>query len=272
MTRTGYTFGGWYQNSSFSGSAVTSIGASETGNKTYYAKWTGKTYTVTLNTNGGTINSGNVTQYTYGKGATLPGTGQISKEGYVFEGWYDNGAFTGNPVTAISSTATGNKAFYAKWTAAAPESKPTVKVTGKVTSFGSGSDHVTIQLITQGESEASHEVTADGTGTGYTIDGVEPGSYIMKVLKKNHVTREYTINVTDGDVTQDVRINLYGDINGDGNVTSTDNVKLLRHIKNSVPLTGYELICADANGDGKVTSSDSVKMLRHIKGILALFS
>ena len=36
------------------------------------AQWTAPTYAVTLNTNGGTINSGNVTSYTYGVGATLP--------------------------------------------------------------------------------------------------------------------------------------------------------------------------------------------------------
>ena len=35
-------------------------------------QWTAPTYAVTLNTNGGTINSGNVTGYTYGVGATLP--------------------------------------------------------------------------------------------------------------------------------------------------------------------------------------------------------
>ena len=34
--------------------------------------WTANTYTVTLVTNGGAINSGNVTSYTYGVGATLP--------------------------------------------------------------------------------------------------------------------------------------------------------------------------------------------------------
>lgn len=39
VTRSGYTFGGWFENSSFSGTAVTQIPASATGVKTYYAKW-----------------------------------------------------------------------------------------------------------------------------------------------------------------------------------------------------------------------------------------
>lgn len=73
------------------------------------------TYTVTLNTNGGTINSGNVTSYDYGTGATLPT--DVTKEGNVFGGWYNNAGFIGSPVTAISTTEKGGLAFYAKWTA-----------------------------------------------------------------------------------------------------------------------------------------------------------
>jgi uncharacterized repeat protein (TIGR02543 family) len=39
-TRTGgYTFGGWYYDSGFSGTAVTQIPAGSTGNKTFYAQW-----------------------------------------------------------------------------------------------------------------------------------------------------------------------------------------------------------------------------------------
>ena len=77
------------------------------------AQWTAPTYAVTLNTNGGTINSGNVTSYTYGVGATLPT--DVTRTGYTFKGWYDNENLTGNPVTAISSTETGNKEYWAKW-------------------------------------------------------------------------------------------------------------------------------------------------------------
>ena len=70
-------------------------------------------YNVTLNTNGGTINSGNITSYTYGTGATLPTN--ITRPGYRFLGWYTNADFSGNPVTTISNTANGDKTFYAKW-------------------------------------------------------------------------------------------------------------------------------------------------------------
>ena len=76
-------------------------------------QWTVPTYTVTLNTNGGTINNGNVTEYTYGVGAALPT--DVTRTGYTFKGWYDNEGLTGDPVTAICSTETGNKKYWAKW-------------------------------------------------------------------------------------------------------------------------------------------------------------
>ena len=71
------------------------------------------TYSVTLNPNGGTINSGNITTYTHGVGATLPT--DISYTGKDFTGWYDNPGFTGSPVTTITTTDCGDKEYWANW-------------------------------------------------------------------------------------------------------------------------------------------------------------
>ena len=117
MTYTGHTFKGWYDNENLTGSPVTAIGNTETGNKEYWAKWEANTYTVTLNAGGGTINNGNVTGYTYGVGATLPTAGDMTYTGHTFKGWYDNENLTGSPVTAIGNTETGNKEYWAKWEA-----------------------------------------------------------------------------------------------------------------------------------------------------------
>ena len=82
---------------------------------TLTVQWTAPTYTVTLHANGGTINSGNVTGYTYGVGATLPTADDMTYTGHTFKGWYDNEGLTGSPVTAIGGTETGNKEYWAKW-------------------------------------------------------------------------------------------------------------------------------------------------------------
>lgn len=52
--------------------------------------------------------------------ATYDGTVEVLipapyKEGFTFDGWYDNAAFTGSKITSIAVGAEGNKALYAKW-------------------------------------------------------------------------------------------------------------------------------------------------------------
>ena len=74
-----------------------------------------RAYTITLHTNGGTINSGNVSSYKCGEGAILPT--DVTKNGYTFGGWYEFDTFYGPAVTTIGTAETGDKEFYAKWTA-----------------------------------------------------------------------------------------------------------------------------------------------------------
>ena len=89
--------------------------AADYGNKNYYAKWTANAYTVTYNADGGTIpDEGTYTDYTEGEGLRLP---IPTKPGYVFEGWYETADYSGSQVTDISALETGNKTYYAKWTA-----------------------------------------------------------------------------------------------------------------------------------------------------------
>lgn len=106
----GYTLSGLTVNGAAhtSGNTYTVTGAT-----TIAATFSPASYTVTLNTNDGTINAGNVTSYTYGTGATLPTN--VTKDGYRFMGWYDNEGLTGSAVTTIANDATGNKTYWAKW-------------------------------------------------------------------------------------------------------------------------------------------------------------
>ena len=75
-------------------------------------------YSVTLHAGGGTIADGkNVTEYTYGVGATLPTADAVTYTGHTFKGWYDNESLAGDPVTEISNTETGDKVYWARWEA-----------------------------------------------------------------------------------------------------------------------------------------------------------
>ena len=111
-TKNGYKFEGWYDNAEFTGVAVTEISAAATGDKTYYAKWVAEQYTITFNTDGGAFVETPISSYIYGTTSTLP---VPTKNGYKFEGWYDNAEFTGTALTEISDRAIGDKVFYAKW-------------------------------------------------------------------------------------------------------------------------------------------------------------
>ena len=151
-------------------------------------------------------------------------------------------------------------------------------VSGNVESFNSGTDPVTIQLIEQGQSEPAYEtIVSGGTQSGnkftapYAFYDVPTGTYTMKVIKQNHVTREYTITVGAEAVTQDVKIHLRGDITGDGRVNAGDHSKLYAHIRKTSLLTDYALLCADVTGDGKINAGDHSRLYAHINKTDPLF-
>ena len=138
-------------------------------------------------------------------------------------------------------------------------------LSGTVKSFGSTTDPVTVQLFGSGSSAAAYSTTVKGNSASYTISGVASGTYTMKVSKKDHVTRAYTVTVTAGTKTQNAQIHLLGDVNGDGRINTSDVGKANMHAKNKKLLTGYEFACADINGDGRINTSDVGKINMHAK-------
>lgn len=116
----GYDFAGWYDNSGLSGLPVSSISASSTGERTFWAKWTPTVYTVTYMTDATTpITDQNLTPTNYTiESADLPLPAAATKAGKGFYGWHTNSSCTGDAVTTIPHGSTGNKTFYAKWGAA----------------------------------------------------------------------------------------------------------------------------------------------------------
>ena len=89
--------------------------------------------TVTLHTNGGKINKGNVTSYITGVGATLPT--DVTRDGYTFGGWYEEQDFSGKKVEKIPAETTGDKTYYARWV---QNSAVTVSISGGAS--GNGDD------------------------------------------------------------------------------------------------------------------------------------
>ncbi len=101
-TREGYTFGGWYTNSDLSGTAVTDISATATGDKTYYAKWTDATRpNAPVLQNGVTLPAGWANTQTTIPLTLYDGVGVTQLLVSVDNGTYTEvGGFTGNAGTA----------------------------------------------------------------------------------------------------------------------------------------------------------------------------
>ena len=117
FTNEGHSLDGWYYDNNGTETKWNFDTDTVKCTMTLKAKWELSTYSVTLQTDGGTIASGKeVTGYTYGTGAVLPTANDITRDGYRFDGWYADSSFSSSPITEISATETGNKTFYAKWT------------------------------------------------------------------------------------------------------------------------------------------------------------
>ena len=146
ITRRGYTFAGWYEDSGFSGSPVTEISSTDTGDKTFYAKWKQNTVPVTpAQTEHNDANHDNTNHDNSGDTKESSGTAPVSypaltfdtcggssikavrawkghminlsgyrptREGYEFSGWYADRNLT-QPITEIRLD--GNRTVYAGW-------------------------------------------------------------------------------------------------------------------------------------------------------------
>ena len=147
-------------------------------------------------------------------------------------------------------------------------------VRGQVVSFHDGSD-VTVSLFADGSAQPQYTVAVpagEKSGGKYTavydIPEVAAGTYTMKVMKQNHVTREYTVTVGMENVAQDVEIWLLGDVNGDGTINVKDKKLIFNHLNDpSGALTGYALDVGDVNRDGTINVKDKKLIFNHLKGI-----
>lgn len=73
------------------------------------------------------------------------------------------------------------------------------------------------------------------------------------------------VSITIGEVTYSVT--LLGDVNGDGNITPADYVKIKNNIMGTTSLEGAYKKAADVNGDGNITPADYVKVKNHIMNV-----
>lgn len=177
--REGYVFDGWYRGNQ----KVTSIPAG-TGDVTLKAHWTEISYTLSFKTNNGTSLAD--ISYTKTQPETLPSG--LTKEGYMFGGWFLDENFTGSKLEAVPFPAgTAGQTnipvmVYAKWT-------PIPYTITFNTNGGSDQDALRYTIETE-----TFKLPTRTTKAGYTL----VGWYIDEDLTKSYGE---VVKGTHGDFT-----------------------------------------------------------------------
>ena len=161
LAKTGYTFGGWFTDSSCSEeNQVTGITATDIENKTFYAKWTANQYTVTFDANKGMVTPASMT-VTYDRPyGELP---TPTRANYTFLGWFTTATSSVKVEASTAMTRTEDHTLYAQWAAKDTNlwvggKKVTVAGSGDV--FGNG----TVSYNPGTRTLTLHDYTYSGAG------------------------------------------------------------------------------------------------------------
>ena len=141
-------------------------------------------------------------------------------------------------------------------------------VAGTVTGFLTDGE-VKVELLKDGQ--VVYAVTVTGKTAAFAMEGVENGTYTMRITKANHTPLEKTVEIGQQPLDLDLKICPYGDVTGDGGVNIKDFQRLLRHVNKTNLLVEYELACGDLTGDGVCNIKDFQRLLRHVNKTNPLF-
>ncbi len=239
ITAEGYTFAGWCKDKDctipweFDTDTVS-------GDITLYANWSLNSYNITYHLNGGNLDENAPKTYTYGKALALP---IPTKKGYDFVGWYEDSGATGNNITAISDTRTGDVELYAKWSA----------------------NSYTVTFDSNGHGTAPADITAkysetiakpnDITAVGYIFGGWYKDKACDKVWN-------FDTDTVDGDITLYAK---WSECTHDWDTQENDGWK-----PTSGSEDGHERICgkckfSESGLCSKVSSNWAIEQGEHVK-------
>lgn len=148
MTRAGYTFKGWYEDSGFLGSPVTEISNTEVGARKFYAKWEAKTYAVDVSATpveGGFVSGGGM----YHENDLVTVTATPGSD-YQFVKWVENGSVVSTDAS-YSFAVAGSRALIA--------------VFGTTGGDGTTHTHTWGAWISNGNGTHTHICAGDGSHT-----------------------------------------------------------------------------------------------------------
>ena len=129
---------------------------------------------------------------------------------------------------------------------------PKGDISGTIKTPGADAE-VTVTVATADGETVAEATAANGE---YSISDLEDGEYIVTFAADGYAARSYTAAVAGGSVTLEAEIHLYGDVNGDGEITTADVGMANSHAQEVSALEGYDFDVAEVTGDGEVTTAD----------------
>ncbi len=192
-------------------------------------------------------------------------------------------------VTISATTCNSNASVSGTGTVSLIKGTNTIKLV--VTAQSGATRTYTLTIVRGSASSSSSTSTASYSGS-YTISdtyvtGVSPSTTVTSFISNLGASSGATVSVTDssgtaktsgkvgtGDKvvvttssnTSTYTILIYGDVNGDGQVTALDLLKVQKHIIGSKTLSGAYATAADAKKNGGVTAIDLLAIQKHITG------
>lgn len=161
-----------------------------------------------------------------------------------------------------------------------PTSSPSVTPTPTPSPSPSPSPTPVAKAISQIVAESSYKYNTN------QIAGIKPKTSIEEVKNKltsaggtvtitdnsgNQVTSGnigtgYKVNVVSSYLNETLIVVIYGDTDGNGQITAVDYVRVKNHIMNSSQLTDAYLLGADVNKDNNISAVDYVNIKNYIMG------
>ncbi len=271
VSRTGYTFQGWFTDK-VAGTQINTQTRVGTNSVTYYAHWATNTYTIAYNGNGATGGSTASSSHVFDTAKALTANG-FTKTGYTFAGWATsaNGSvvYSNNQsVVNLSSQNGATVTLYAKWNINKYYIDLNMTVDG--TSYGSGyNNRIYIGLKVGGVDKGyiADYYTQHDYGTSWEIYGIKiDGTELTYSSKGTLGASNLDLRVTFYTVTFAVNNAQYGSVsptslivwNGQSystnglTLTLGDGRKVNASIKNA---SGYTTTFANwSSASGTVTS------------------
>ena len=188
-------------------------------------------YTIEYNVNGGSPAPGQVMQKMYSKATgalTLP---IMEKEGFAFDGWYENSGFTGSRVTTIPATAREPKEYFARYI-------DTLYIKDGGAEYSTSSDGTRdtapLDSIASAVSKLK-EYEAAGANWKIEVEGTITGNQTLSEVSSTYAT-SITIQKKTGE--------------SDNGVLDANNSGTALTIENSVPVTITNITIQNASQTG----------------------